>query len=285
MPSYEKMSLDIQQGRISQDTVAEKGYMTSIDTRVKKYKQPHRGFLNIRKFDATVLGVEGEGVDELYPKESTHNALIEATVNQLARFMTTPNANVKDIFSNARHGASQVKKDRIFNRYSKLIKGLDNKSIDAAVRLAGFDVVIRKGAIGYSDVEGIVLSRETKQNIRIMTHRLMQFWHYYGHPLHDAVAMDGAYTGYIVSGKADYISTDTVWSINLSKQKPTIQHILYLLICWRMGLRSIHQHIFKKLHYIGFYSPRQNVVYRIHINHIPADIIKEIDTKVIGYDY
>ena len=52
-----------------------------------------------------------------------------------------------------------------------------------------------------------------------------------------------------------------------------------------MGLRSVHQHMFKELHYIGFYSPRQNVVYRIHVNHIPADIIKEIDTKVIGYDF
>lgn len=51
---------------------------------------------------------------------------------------------------------------------------------------------------------------------------------------------------------------------------------------WRMGLHSIH-HEFKKIKYLGIYSPRLNTVYRINVNDISDEIIFEIEKNVIGY--
>lgn len=51
---------------------------------------------------------------------------------------------------------------------------------------------------------------------------------------------------------------------------------------WRMGLRSIHPE-FQNIKYLGIYNPRMNKVYRIAVENISEEVIREVEKDVIGY--
>ena len=68
----------------------------------------------------------------------------------------------------------------------------------------------------------------------------------------------------------------------VSKQKLQNKYTLQLLMYWRMGLHSIHPE-YGNVKYLGVYNPRMNVVYRLDVNNIPADVISTVETEVIGY--
>lgn len=38
-----------------------------------------------------------------------------------------------------------------------------------------------------------------------------------------------------------------------------------------------------KVRYLGVYNPRQNLVYRLAVDDIPAEVIEEVERDVIGY--
>lgn len=50
----------------------------------------------------------------------------------------------------------------------------------------------------------------------------------------------------------------------------------------RMGLHSIHPE-FQNIQYLGIYNPRINKVYRIAVENISEDVIREVEKDVIGY--
>ena len=49
-----------------------------------------------------------------------------------------------------------------------------------------------------------------------------------------------------------------------------------------MGQHSKKRY-FKKVKYIGFYNPRLNVVYRYDTSKLSKELIKHIETDIIGY--
>ncbi len=51
---------------------------------------------------------------------------------------------------------------------------------------------------------------------------------------------------------------------------------------WIMGQHS-GQEIFKTITKIGLYNPRQNVAYTLDVAKIPAEVIREVEEKVICY--
>ena len=51
---------------------------------------------------------------------------------------------------------------------------------------------------------------------------------------------------------------------------------------WRMGLHSVHPE-YKRVKYLGVYNPRMNVVYRLDVSKISADVISTVESEVIGY--
>lgn len=50
-----------------------------------------------------------------------------------------------------------------------------------------------------------------------------------------------------------------------------------MVVLLHMSLRSIHTK------YLGIYNPRMNKVYRIAVENISEDVIREVEKDVIGY--
>ena len=59
-------------------------------------------------------------------------------------------------------------------------------------------------------------------------------------------------------------------------------HTLQLLIYYLMGRRSIHPE-FQTIENLGIFNPRQNTIYQLPISEISDEVIKEVETVVIGY--
>lgn len=98
----------------------------------------------------------------------------------------------------------------------------------------------------------------------------------------DGLTFEGGYTGYVATGDGDFLTDDTLWDFKVSKQKLQNKYTLQLLMYWRMGLHSVHPE-YRNVKYLGIYNPRMNVVYRLDVNNIPADVISTVETEVIGY--
>lgn len=160
---------------------------------------------------------------------------------------------------------------------------LGDKSIEAAIKLSGFDSAFRAGKAAYRPVGEIEPNRETIENVRKMVNRSVLFFDQYGPKVLDGLTFEGGYTGYVVAGDGDFLTKDTLWDFKVSKQKPSTKHTLQLLMYWRMGLRSVHSDDYKGVKYLGLYNPRQNAMYRFPVSEISPETIAEVETKVIGY--
>lgn len=136
--------------------------------------------------------------------------------------------------------------------------------------------------MAYRPVEDIQPDLFTIENIRTMVERSLKFFEQYGPKVLDGLTFEGGYTKYVTTGDGDFLTDDTLWDFKVSKQKLQNKHTLQLLMYWRMGLHSIHPE-YKNVKYLGVYNPRMNVVYRLDVNKIPADVISEVETEVIGY--
>lgn len=265
-------------GEVSSQEVIDNGWMCSVTQRIKKIKQPRGGYINPKEFDLTPL--DGGGMDVLNPEENVHPSLVGIAVDYLTRFMTgTP---AEEAFSISRMGADEVRKMDLFEVLVLQVKGLDNSSIEAGVKLSGFDVAFRAGKERYRPVEDIEPDASTIGNIRTMVERSLKFFDKYGPKILDTLTFEGGYTGYVSSGDGDFLTEDTLWDFKVSKKKPLNQYTLQLLMYWRMGLHSIHPE-YRGVKYLGIYNPRMNVVYRLDVNKIHAGVISEVEEKVIGY--
>lgn len=96
------------------------------------------------------------------------------------------------------------------------------------------------------------------------------------------VDFKGAYTNKVMCGDCDFITSDTLWDLKVLKKEINREHILQILMYWRMGLRS-NPKIFNKIKNVGIYNPRKNKVYLYSLKELNPKIIKIIDKYVIGY--
>ena len=162
------------------------------------------------------------------------------------------------------------------------VKGLDDLSITRACQLAGFDSVFRAGPLAYRPVEKIVPNQATIANIRIMVDRSLSFFKAFGPVTADGFTMEGSYTATITTGDGDFLTKDTLWDFKVTTSKPNKDHTLQLLIYYLMGRRSIHPE-FQTIENLGIFNPRQNTIYQLPISKISDEVIKEVETSVIGY--
>lgn len=91
------------------------------------------------------------------------------------------------------------------------------------------------------------------------------------------------YTSLIQAGDGDLITEDGLWDIKVSKPEPKPKDTLQILIYWLMGRRSIHPQ-FQNVTRLGIINPRLGKIWTIQTDTIPTGVIKEVSTKVIGYD-
>lgn len=130
--------------------------MPSVTQRIAQIKQPRGGYINPRKTLAVrELDVPKPPHDA--KSENINPGLVGVAVDYLTRFMDgTP---VEEAFKISYLGASLILEDAPW--YGKQVTGLDDDSIVAAIRLAGFDTVYRAGSMTYRPVEEIEPNAET----------------------------------------------------------------------------------------------------------------------------
>ncbi|KJU92253.1 hypothetical protein [Streptococcus salivarius] len=250
--------------------------MVSVTQRIKQIKQPRGGYLPIKTFTVTTLD-DGQGLN---PEESIVASLVGTAVDYLSRYMD--GTSVEEAFEISLLGARAMRMEaKVFGLLDD-VKELDDLSIIKACQLAGFDSAFRADPLAYRPVEGIVPDQATIANIRIMVERSLSFFNAFGPVTADGFTMEGAYTATITTGDGDFLTKDTLWDFKVSTNKPNKDHTLQLLIYYLMGRRSIHPE-FQTIEKLGIFNPRQNTIYQLPISDISDEVIKEVETVVIGY--
>ena len=250
--------------------------MTSVTNRIKVVKQPRGGYIPLKQFSAITLD-DGKILNS---DESVSPGLVGMAVDYLTRLMN--GAHPKEAFKISLNGAYLVGEfDKAISLLDKIV-GLDNQSIAAACILVGYDVAFRAGPARFMTVDTIYADEATIENIRIMVQRSLHFFEIYGPITLDGFTFDSAYTDTITSGDGDYLTKDTLWDFKVIKSKPNKDYTLQVLIYYLMGIRS-NQPEFLSISKLGFFNPRQNIVYQTAIADIPKEVIETVEKNVIGY--
>lgn len=249
----------------------------SVTQRIKQVKQPRGGYINPKELTVVSLG---DDADALNPVENVHASLMGLAVDYMTRFMTGSSA--ADAFFISLSGAQRINEMDLAQKLLADIKGLDDNSIVCAVKLVGFDVCYRAGAMGYKSVQDINPDVDTIENVRVMVQRAMHFFDVYGPKVMDDFTFEGGYTPTVSTGDGDFLTADTLWDFKVSKVPVKKEYTLQLLMYWRMGLHSVHPE-FHDVKYLGIYNPRTNEVSRIAVTDIPQGVIDEVESKVICY--
>ncbi len=250
----------------------------SVTRRVREYPQPRGGFLNPKTFDMIQLDTECPVLSE---HENVHPGTVGIAVDYLTRFVTGSPASIA--FDISRKGANVVGEQATFDELVESIRGLDEDSIVAGIKLAGFDAAYRAGSEAYRSVAEINPDDETVRNVQLMVKRGRDFLYQFGPKILDGLTFEGGYTDIVSAGDGDFLTSDTLWDFKVSKKEPTSKHTLQLLMYWRMGLHSIHPE-YRRIENLGIFNPRLNRVYRLPVDRISSEVISEIERKVIGYD-
>ena len=250
--------------------------MTSVTQRIKQIKQPRGGYLPVKAFTVTTLD-DGQ---VLIAYDSMSASLGGTAVDYLSRFMD--GTAVEEAFEISLLGARAMRMEAKAFGLLDDVKGLDDLSITKACQLAGFDSAFRAGPLAYRPVEEIVPDQATFANIRIKVERSLSFFKAFGPVTADGFTMEGAYTATVTTGDGDFLTKDTLWDFKVTTSKPNKDHTLQLLIYYLMGRRSIHPE-FQTIEKLGIFNPRQNTIYQLPISEISDQVIKEVETVVIGY--
>lgn len=252
--------------------------MASVTQVISKVKQPLGGYINPKLMECTQFESKEELIDSSL--ENISPSLVGETVDYMTRFMLNHNRNSS--FEVSRLGARLIGFEDYFQGLLEEIRGLDDKSIFKAVKCASFDTVFRAGIMAYKDVETINPDDNTINNIRIMIKRSLEFFNIYGPITADGFTFEGAYTRNVDSGDGDFLTADTLWDFKVSKNEPTSKHTLQLLIYYIMGQKT-GKRKFKSISKLGIFNPRLNKVYLYEVSKIPEEIIRDIETNIIGY--
>ena len=259
---------------------------TSVTGRIKQVAQPYGGYINPKLLHSYSLG---NGIEDLHEEETIYPFQMGMLVDYMTRYISGSSLNEAfkisllgaDILAVSNSpDASDGKKAR---GYLSKIHGLDDESITAAAKLTGYDVCYRSGIQYYKTVDEIVPDAETIENARLMINRSVDFLNKCGPKVLDGFTLQGGYTKIVATGDGDYITKDALWDFKVSKNPPTKENTLQILMYWRMGLHSIHPE-FKNVKYIGIFNPRLNKVYYLETNTIPDDVIHQVEKDVIGYE-
>lgn len=250
----------------------------SVTTRVKKgYAQPHGGYINPRQMDVKILSSCGK----LNPDENISPVLAGTVVDYLSRFML--NKDKISAFESSIKSAFILGKSKRAKDLLCLINGLDDISIEAAIKLVG----IGSGSLGTKGSNNgskrrIIPSKKTIENVRIMVNRSLEFFRLYGPVIKYGYTFEGGYTKLISGGSGDFMTRDTLWDFKVSASEPISRHTFQLLIYYIMGLHSIYPE-YKSIKQIGIFNPRLNKVYTYSVNNISSESIIRIEKEVIGY--
>ena len=277
--------------------------MPSVSGRIKEIKQPRGGYLKLSNFDCTYYR-DGKLTPSI---ENIHCNLIGLATDYLTRIEM--GSSVYDVFEVAIAGARIAQKhtheDRpgILAEYLAGIDGLDDTSIVNACKAATFDAWFRSPAFAPRAKQHNEINPDqiTIRIIRTLVERCITFFDHYGPIRQDGFSFEppdadevmwakwwmeggefGGYTDTVISGEGDFLTEDTMWDLKVTKKRIQSRHTLQLLMYWIMGQHS-GQEVFKKITKIGFFNPRDNVVYTMETSKIPKHLIYLVEKTIICY--
>ncbi len=261
---------------------------TSVTGRISVVSQPYGGYLNASYMKVISIN---DGL-RLNPQENKTPSNIGLVVDYLSRFMMSNDAT--HAFSVSASGA--IKKDLFthgdgkeitrFNRLLSEIKGIDDKSIINACLIIEYDVWERNvfAALEMQEKDPVIPDQNTIENIRIMVQRSISFFKQYGPVIKEGFTFEpNGYSNVVINGDGDFMTKDTVWDFKVSKNEPTKDHTLQLLMYYIMGKHSGNP-IYSDVNKIGIFNPRLNKVYLYNMNEYPEKLYKEIERDIICYE-
>ncbi|MBR6870221.1 MAG: hypothetical protein IKM91_01195 [Candidatus Methanomethylophilaceae archaeon] len=166
--------------------------------------------------------------------------------------------------------------------YLSGIRGLDDASIKSACRACLFDSYYREGRPPRLEPSEVSPDSATCENIRAMVGRSREFFRRFGPVTVTGPTFDGGYTDVVSSGDGDFLTEHTIWDFKVSKSPPKRDQTLQLAMYYIMGKHSCLS-CFDSVRNIGIFNPRLNSVYLLSMGSVPEDVIREIETDVIGY--
>lgn len=256
--------------------------MFSVTQRVKNVKQPWGGYIRPKTLNKKELPSQQSLFD--IKEETIQPTTMGIVVDYLTRFEMGSTA--MDAFNVSLQGArliSEGEEDKAY-RLAKNIKGLDSESIVNACRLVNYDVARRAGVHHYNSEAFVAPDEQTLFNVREMVNRSKQFFADYGPVTWDGFTFAGGYTDIISSGDGDFLTASSLWDFKVSKNPPTKDHTLQLLVYYLMGLASENKTYFQELKHLSLFNPRLNTIRWVDVADIPGDVIHKVQTDVIGYN-
>lgn len=250
--------------------------MASVTQRIKQIKQPRGGYIPPKQFQIIVIA---DNI-KLYEQENIHSSLVGTVVDYMTRFCM--GAPLESAFKISLLGASSANEETYAKKLLKNISKLDDSSIAYACQLVGYDVCYRAGMAFYKPVQEIKPDENTIFNIHNMIDRSLHFMKEYGPITKYGFTFEGGYTDLVTAGDGDFLTRDTLWDFKVSKEEPTKNHSLQLLMYYLMGVHSIHKE-FLSIKKLGIFNPRLNNIYLLELAQIDQSIIKEVEREIIGY--
>lgn len=248
---------------------------TSVTARVRELHQPPGGYINP---DSMEVHTFNDGV-ELGP-ENIKPSMMGLVVDYMTRF--AEGESVEKAFRVSILGGKRLGRIEEVEEFTSKIIGLDDESIANACRLTLFDAYIRAGYAPMSKPSDVQPDHQTCENIRVMIKRAQTFFAEFGPIIDTCPIFFGGYTDSISFGDGDYLTKDTIWDFKVSQKPPTIHHTLQLVVYFLLSKHSFFSW-FSPIINIGIFNPRLNVAYTLNMLTVPVEVIREIETEVIGY--
>ena len=269
--------------------------MASVTQRINDIVQPYGGYVKLSEFEKTQFE---DGIT-LNEKENVSGSLMGTATDYLAR-LAVSGKTIGQVYSGAAlrgilmaeacyqesNGIIGIKNAlEVSKSLMKQVKGCDDETLTAILKLATFDVWYRnpQAAIRAESYDAINPDKATLQNLLTFGKRSKAFFEKYGPVTATEFTFEpSGYTETVDAGDGDYLTADTLWDMKLYRRRLTSKHTLQVLMYWIMGQHS-GQKIFKGITNIGLYNPRQNVAYTLEVAKIPLEVIREVEGKVICY--
>jgi type III restriction enzyme len=253
----------------------EPGSGVSVTRRISVYRQPEGGLIRPAMMDRRAY----EDGKVLGP-ENVSPPTVGLVVDYLSRMELGD--DVRDAFRISMMGARVAGMTDSALPLVEGITGLDDDSIRNACRLVSFDACYRAGVPLSDDALSADPDIQTCENIRIMVGRTVDFFKDEGPVRVFGPTFPGAYTDVIASGDGDLATDDGIWDLKVSKNPPTKEQPLQLLVYYLMCRRSDDK-VLKGISSFGMFNPRLNVSFSLRANLIPSAIISTVERDVIGY--
>lgn len=255
----------------------------SVTQRINTVSQPQGGYVPCSLFKIQ----DYEDYYEIFDIRSDLSSIQGLAVDYLTRYMVTKDklSSFDISIAGAKKIDSTYETNTETNKINELLKqidGLDKKSVVAACKIVCYDSAFRRGVEAYRDFETIEFSDELFHNIPILVNRCISFFESIGGITSTKLTFEGGYTNMVSSGDGDYLSSNMIIDLKVSKDNMSTKWSLQLLMYYLLGFHSIHDE-YKQISHLCIFNPLKNTSYICDVNAISDESKYLVSSDVIGY--